>query len=153
MKLKVLLILLLTSIALSSFSQSYFPVKFRVEKQAMSTPMTPLYDVFFDNYFHAKPVNVDFDGSVLKLLYDNGRVYTKKEVTKVDYIREEYKGELEYERILFTDNENPKDTISLVVDHLVNCYNIIVPEKNSKGENIGYKSYRHFVEEEKLVLR
>jgi hypothetical protein len=76
-----------------------------------------------------------------------------KEVTKVDYIREEYKGELEYERILFTDNENPKDTISLVVDHLVNCYNIIVPEKNSKGENIGYKSYRHFVEEEKLVLR
>ncbi|MDA3816313.1 MAG: hypothetical protein PF486_02980 [Prolixibacteraceae bacterium] len=153
MKLRVLFILFFISIAASSFSQSYFPVEYRVEKEAMSTPMTPLYDMFFDNYYHAKPVNVNFDGSVLKLLYDNGRVFSKKEVTKVDYIREEYNGELEYERFLFTDNENPTDTISFVVDHLVDCYQISFPEKNSNGENIGYKSYRHFVEEEKLVLR
>ncbi len=153
MKLKVLFILFSVLIAVSSFSQSHFPLEYRVEKQAMSIPMTPLYDVYFDNYFHARPVNVDFDGSVLKLLYDNGRVFSKKDVTKVDYIREEYKGELEYERFLFTDNVNPTDTILFLVDHLVNCYQVIIPDKNSKGENIGYKSYRHFVEEEKLVLR
>ncbi|HKK81466.1 MAG TPA: hypothetical protein VJ909_04415 [Prolixibacteraceae bacterium] len=153
MKLKVLSILFFVSIAISSFSQSYFPVQYRVEKQAMSTPMTPLYDVFFDNYFHAKPVNVDLDNSVLKLIYDNGRVFAKKEITKVDYIREEYEGELEYERFFFTDNDNPTDTITFVVDHLVDCYNVIVPEKNSKGENIGYKSFRYFVDDDKFVLR
>ena len=129
---------------MNSFSQSYFPVKYRIEKQSISTPMTPLYDVFFDNYFYIKPVNIYLNDSVLNILYDNEKVHISKKLTKIDYIRKEYNNELEYEYFFFIDNDILKDTILFIVDHLVDSYNIIFPVKNSKNKNIGYKSYRYF---------
>jgi len=106
--------------------------------------MTPLYDVFFDNYFYIKPVNIYLNDSVLNILYDNEKVHISKKLTKIDYIRKEYNNELEYEYFFFIDNDILKDTILFIVDHLVDSYNIIFPVKNSKNKNIGYKSYRYF---------
>jgi len=148
------LIALLTLITCSvGFSQTKLPVKFRVDKQAMSTPMSSLEDMFFINPYYAKPVNINFDGSLLSMYFDNGSSFVKKNVTEVDRDMEFEKDNLTLETILYTDNQNASDTISFVVDHSVGYVQIILPTKNSKGENIGYTSYKKFIGEDDLALK
>ena len=113
-KLIAILTLLFT---LNGFTQT--PIKFRAEKQAMSTPMTTLDEMFFMNYYIAKPVNVNFDGSVLNMTFDNGATFAKKNVTEVNRNSEYADNTLALETILYTDNSNVSDTISLVIDHTV----------------------------------
>jgi hypothetical protein len=135
------------------YSQTKLPVNFRVEKQAMSTPMSLLEDVIFVHSYEAKPVNINFDGSLLNMYYDNGVTYTRKNVTEVNHDEEFENNNLALETILYTDNENVSDTISLVVDYTIGYVQIILPTKNSKGDNIGYTSFKKFVKGDELALR
>jgi len=135
------------------FSQTKISVDFRVEKQAMSTPMSFLEDMFFVHYYETKPVNVEFNGSLLNMHYDNGATYVKKNVTEVNRNNEYEDDNLVLETILFTDNNNVSDTITLVVDHAVGYVQIILPTKNSKGVNIGYTSFKKFAKAEDLALK
>ncbi len=144
MKTIKLIVLLTLVFCLNGFSQTKFPIQFRVEKQAMSTPMTTLEEVFFMNYYVTKPVNVKFDGSVLNMYYDNGTTFVKKNLTKISRNEEHEGGALKMETILFTDNNNISDTISFVVDYEVGYVQVIMPTKNSKGEYVGYTSYQEF---------
>jgi hypothetical protein len=138
--------------SLNGFSQNSLSVSLRVEKQAMSTPMTELEEVFFMNYYYARPMNIKFNGSLLNMYYDNGATFAKKEVEQVERF-EEYDGsKLAMETFLYVDKQNPSDTISLIVDYNVKYIQVVLPTKNSKGEYIGYTSYRQFVNEEGLAL-
>lgn len=137
---------------LAGFSQTELPVKFRVEKQSMSTPMSSLEEMFFGNSYYSKPINVKFDGSVLNMYYDNGSTFAKKNVTEVNRNAEYEDGALTLETILYTDNANASDTISLIVDHYVGYVQVVLPTKNSKGEYIGYTSYRKFTKESELAM-
>ena len=136
-----------------SFAQVKFPVEYRVDKQSMSTPMTPMEDIIFLKSYFTRPVNVEFNGSHLKMFYDNGEFFTRKEVTNVAKEVEYEDNAISLERFVYTDNKIVADTILFVVDHNVGYVQVILPTKNSKGENIGYTSYRQFVNQNQLVLR
>jgi hypothetical protein len=136
----------------TAFSQKKLPVEFRVEKQAMSTPMTALDEVLFTNYYFSKPINIKFDGSLLNMYFDNGATFVKKNVTEVKRNSEFEDNRLATETILYTDIKNASDTISLVVDHTVGYVQIILPTKNSKGEYVGYTSYCKFAKDNELAL-
>jgi hypothetical protein len=138
---------------LNGFSQAKLPINFKVEKQSMSTPMSSLEEMAFGNAYYTKPINVKFDGSILNMYYDNGTSYIKKNVTEVNRNAEYENNELVLETILYTDNNNVSDTISLVVDHYADCIQIILPTKNSKGEYVGYTSYKKFVSDGELALK
>jgi hypothetical protein len=147
-----LIVLFTLCFCLRGFSQTKLPVEFRVEKQAMSTPMSTLEDMFFINYYYAKPVNIKFNGSVLNMYYDNGATIAKKNVTEVNRDAEYEDNNLVLETILYTDNANVSDTISFVVDHAVGYIQITIPTKNTKGEYIGYTSYKKFAKEDELAM-
>jgi hypothetical protein len=126
------------------FSQTKLALQFRVEKQAFSSPMSSLEDMFFGNSYYSKPVNVKFDGSILNMYYDNGASLAKKNVSEVNRHVDYEDGALILETILFTDNNCISDTISFIVDYYVGYVQVVLPTKNSKGEYIGYTSYRNF---------
>ena len=125
------------------------PIEFRVEKQSMSTPMTSLEEMSLGNSYYAKPVNVKFDGSFLSMNFDNGVSFVKKNVSEVNRNAEYENGNILSETILYTDKANASDTISLIVDYYAGCVQVVIPTKNSKGEYIGYTSYKNF--DKKLV--
>jgi hypothetical protein len=135
------------------FSQTKFPLVFRVEKQAMSTPMSLLADMFFIHYYDTKPVNINFDGTFLNLYYDNGTSLVKKNVTEVNRDAEYENNTLTLETILYTDNSKVSDTISLVIDHSVGYVQLALPTKNSKGEYIGYTCYKKFLKGDELAMK
>lgn len=97
-------------------------------------------------------MNVDFNGATLKMYYDNGAVFAKKEVTEVNRDEEFEDGKLSIETIFYTDKANVSDTISLVVDYNVGYIQVVLPTTNKTGEYIGYTSYRQFVEADKLAI-
>lgn len=134
-------------------AQVKFPVEYRVDKQAMSTPMTPLDDIIFMNSYHTRPVNVEFDGNKVQMFYDNRQLYLRKDLALVNREVEEEDGEVYFERYIYTDKTLVSDTIQFVVDYEVGYVQLILPTKNSKGDNIGYTSFRQFVKNEALVLR
>ena len=144
-----LIILLTLFFCLNAFSQAKLPLQFRVEKQSMSTPMTTLDDMFFMNYYYAKPINIKFDGSILNMVYDNGATFIKKNVVEVKHSTEHENNTLVSETTLYTDKENASDTISFVIDYNAGFVQIVLPTKNSQGEYIGYTSYKNF--DKKLV--
>jgi len=119
----------------------------------MSTPMTELEDIIFTNYYFSRPVNVKFDGSLLNMYFDNGETFIKKNVTEVNRDAEYEDGNLILETILYTDNTNVSDTISFVVDYSIGYVQVILPTKNSKGDNIGHTSYKKFVKGNELALK
>lgn len=135
------------------FAQTKLPVEIRVEKQSMSTPMSAVEDIFFMNYYMAKPVNIKFDGSILNMYFDNGASFSKRNVTEIDRNAEYENDKLAIETILYTDNANVSDTISLVVDHSIGYVQLVLPTKNSKGDYIGYTSYKKFVTDNQLALK
>jgi len=149
MKTLKLTILIILYFCLNGFSQVKLPVEFRVEKQSMSTPMSTLDDMFFMNYYYAKPVNIKFDGSILSMYYDNGATFIKKNVAEVKHIPEYENNSLVSETILYTDKDNVSDTISYILDFKAGFVQIVLPSKNSTGENIGYTSYKKF--DKKLI--
>lgn len=153
MKAIKLFILFTVFSCLTGFSQTKLPVKFRIEKQAMSTPMSSLEDIFFASYYISKPLNIRFDGSLLDMYYDNGAAFVKKNVTEVNRNTEYEDDNLVLETIRYTANDNVSDTISLVIDYSVGYVQIVLPTKNSKGDYIGYTSYRKFVKDNELALR
>lgn len=153
MKAIIFIAIFILTLVSTAFSQTKLPVAFRVEKQAMSTPMGLLEDVLFTNYYFSKPVNVKFDGSLLNISYDNGASYLKKNVTEVKRNAEYDDDNLALETIFYTDKTNAADTISLVIDHSIGYVQVIVPAKNSKGENIGYTSYKKFGKDDQLASR
>jgi hypothetical protein len=147
-----LVILFTVLFCLSGFSQTKLSIAFRVEKQAMSTPMSSLEDAFFSNYYTSRPVNIKFDGTLLSMYYDNGSTFIKKYVTEINHQTEYEDDAMTLETILYVDNSNVSDTISYVVDHTVGCVQIILPTTNSKGEYVGYTCYKKFVKENQLAL-
>ena len=153
MKILILTFLFTSLFYLNGFSQSNLPITFRVEKQAMSTPMSSLDEIFFMNYYYAKPINIKFDGSLLKMNFDNGATFVSKNVTEVDRNIEFEENKKTMETILYTDINNASDTISLVIDYNVGYVQIVLPTKNSKDEYVGYTSYRHFVNFNEIALK
>jgi hypothetical protein len=152
MKLFVLTILALIVCSLEGYSQIRFPLEYRVEKQAMCTPMELLEDVLFRHPYYAKPVNIHFDGEQLKMNYDEGTAHLSKKINKVHYESEFEDDKLALEKIYYCDQEISTDTFLLVVDYNVGYVQFIVPTKDSTGENIGYTSYRKFVKTNELAL-
>lgn len=139
------LIALLTFLfCLNGFSQGKLPIKFKVEKQSMSTPMSSVEEMFFGNSYYTKPVNISFDGSLLNMYFDNGATFTKRNVTEVNRNTEYEDGSLSLETILYADKDNASDTISFIVDHSIGFVQVVLPTKNSKGEYVGYTSYKNF---------
>ena len=149
---KLIAIITLLILSLNAFSQSNRSISLRVEKQAMSTPMTPVDEIFFMSYYYTKPMTVDFNGETLKMYYDNGAIFAKKEVTEVNRDEEFEDGKIAMETIFYTNNANLSDTISLVVDYNVGYIQVILPTTNKSGEYIGYTSYRQFVDGDKLAV-
>ena len=148
-----LLIIFSLLFCLNGFSQSIRPLSYRVEKIAMSTPMTTLDEMFFMNYFHAKPVNYNFDDKDLKMTKDKSRIMKNKEVTEVSREEDTDDGQILMETILFVDNALTTDTITFVMDYEVGYVQLVLPTKNSSGENIGYTSYRQFIDQAQLALK
>ena len=153
MKYLGLVLLVIVTFSLKGFSQVKFPIEYRVEKQSMSTPMTILEDALFLRSYFTRPVNIKFDGTRLNMVYDNGETCLKKDLTRVNREEEYEDNELSIERFYFTDNSNVSDTLMFVVDYEVGYVQFILPAKNSKGEKLGYTSYRKFVKEEDLALK
>jgi hypothetical protein len=150
LKLTTIFTLLFVSLG---FAQTKFSVEFKVERQSMSTPMSPLDEVIFSNFYLAKPVNIKFDGSNLNMYFENGTALLKTNVTEVDREADYDDDNLIQEKILFTDNNNTADTISFVVNHIAGYVQVVLPTKNSKGDYIGYTSYRKTVKENELASR
>lgn len=148
-----LIVFFILTFCLSGFSQTKLPVEYRVEKQAMSTPMSPLEDMFFINYYDTKPVNIKFNGSMLNMYYDNGVTFIKKNVTEVNRNAEYDNKNLVLETIYYTDNTNVSDTITFVIDHAVGYIQLTLPTKNSKGEYLGYTCYKKFTKDEELAMK
>lgn len=132
---------------------SQLPVKYRVEEQSMSTPMSILDDMFFSYYYYSKPINIIFDGSILNMYYDNNNTFLKKEVIKVDEDLSYDKDILVQEKYVYVSTDNKSDTILYIIDYEVKYIQIILPTKNSKNEYIGYTSYRKFIKIDLLSLK
>jgi hypothetical protein len=148
-KLKVLFLLLVTAGTVNAT----LPVQFRTEKQAMSTPMSVLEEVLFTNYYYTKPINVSFDGIRLNLFFDNGKSFATKDVTKVEHQKLTDDDQLVQEITYYVDNRNTSDTIVYVVDHVAGFIQIALPTTNSKGEYIGYTSYRQFINVDQVASK
>lgn len=153
MKLFILSTLFFITLHTVGFSQKALPIQFRVEKQSMSTPMSEMEDIFFNSPFFTKPVNLKFDGHLLHMQYDNHACMIKEEVTKVESNADFDDDELIIDRSFYTINSCPTDTIMLVIDHEIPYIQMVLPAKNSKGEKIGYTSYKKFISKEELALR
>lgn len=153
MKTLITILLFTLLFNLKGYSQREFSLDYRVEKQAMSTPMTEVDEIFFMNYYYAKPVNVTFDGATLHLFYDNKATFTKRELTEVDSEVEKEDNRVIMETFVYTDNNNPTDTVLVILDHEVGYVQVVLPTKNSKGEYVGYTSYRQFIEKSNLALK
>ena len=152
MRFFLFIIILSFFLNINGFSQVQLPIEYRIEKQSMSTPMSVVEDIFFTSSYYTRPVNVKFDGAVLNLVYDNGATFTKRNVTKVNHEKEFEHAALSLETYYYTDNNNLSDTILMVIDYQVGYIQMILPTKNSKGEYIGYTSYRKFVKNDELAL-
>lgn len=151
---KNLLLILILSLSLNGFAQLNLPVKYRVEKQSMSTPMSPIEDIFFLGSYYTKPINIDFDGNILLMKYDNGGVFTEKNVTEINRELESDDDEnIILETIYYTDNSNLTDTILFVADYEVGYLQLVLPIRNSQGEKIGYTSYKQYVEIHEVALK
>lgn len=148
MKIFKLTISFIVFLSMNGFAQNLFPVKFRVEKQSMSTPMSPLDEIFFNRSYYSRPVTVEFDGNLLCMYYDNGATFAKKQVTKIDVEQEFEDDNLILEKFFYVDNSNVKDTIMFVVDYDVSYIQMILPTKGKTDNYFGYTSYRKFVKED-----
>lgn len=141
---KSLLFILFAIITINVNSQ--LPIKFRVDEQSMSTPMSSVEDIFFSHYYYTKPVNINFNGNILNMYYDNNYSFYKNNLIKV--------GEdisTSQEKYYFVPNNNNSDTIIYIVDYEVKYVQFILPTKKPNGEYIGYTSYRKFIKDESLL--
>lgn len=138
--------------ASTNMAQVKFPVEFKVEKQAMSTPMSDFEDIVFLHSYYICPLNINFNGKELVIKYENGTTYTNKEVTLVDHEKEYDNNNLIMETYTYTDNSNSSDNIFFVVDYGVGYVQIILTAKNSNGESIGFTSYKQYIENNKIAL-
>lgn len=152
MKRLTLVVLFIAVLSLQGFSQIKFPIEYRVEKQAMSTPMSLLEDVVFVHPYFTRPLNIQFDGSVLNMKYDNGEAFVNKNLTEVKKLTELDEDAIMFETFYYTDKSNVSDTIMFVVDHNIGYVEFVLPTKNSNGNNIGYTSYKKYVKDENLAL-
>lgn len=141
---KILKLLTLFTFLFCMTSVAQTAVKFRADKQAMSTPMTTLDEVFFVRYYSARPVNIFFDGAILNMTFDNGAAYANKTLTEVKRTNDFEDGQLRMQTVFYVDNANSADTISYVTDFQVGYIELVLPTQNSKGEYIGYTSFKHF---------
>ena len=135
----------------AAVASAKLPVSFRVEKQAMSTPMSTLNDVFFSHYYQSRPVTVTLTGSDLNMVYDNGSACLKMKLNEVSRQLVNEDDETSQEIIRYVNAANPTDTISYVKDLQIGYFQVIIPAKNSKGEYIGYTSYKYFDKENSLA--
>lgn len=146
MKKIIQILILLLSINISS---AQLPIKFKVDKQSMSTPMTPIYDIFFGASYHTRPVNISFDGEILNMFYDNGSTFKKLNLILIDKNDFRDDGVVEYERFIYVDKNNMSDTIIHEIGYLVGYTKIILPTKSKSGEYVGYTSYTEYNEKYK----
>ena len=141
---KILKLLALFTFVFCMTSVAQTAVKFRADKQAMSTPMTTLDEVFFVRYYSARPINIFFDGAILNMTLDSGATFAKKTLTEVKRDNDFEDGQLRMQTVLYVDNANTADTISYVTDFQIGYVELVLPTQNTKGEYIGYTSYKHF---------
>jgi hypothetical protein len=151
---KFFIVILFTFIlSVNGFSQVKFPIEIRVEKQAMCTPMGPIDEAFFTNYYIMRPVNIKFDGSQINMVFDDGTIMQRLKVKKVRQDAEVEDNQIITEKITYTSNSNSSDTISLVIDHQFGMVQFIMPSKNSKGGYWGYTSFRQYINQGELASK
>ncbi len=153
MKTIAYILFFISALSINGYAQIKLPIKLRIEKQAMSTPMGPLDEVFFSNYFDSRPINIKFDGSLLNMEFDNGTLFQKIDVSMVKQDLEIEEDQILTEKLIFINKQNFSDTISLVIDHQFGYVQFIIPTKNSKGDYWGYTSYRQHVNLDELALK
>lgn len=150
MKKGILLLALVVSI--SGFAQTVLPVQYRIEKQSMSTPMSEMEDIFFGSQYYTKPINVLFNGSQLHMYFDCKTTFVKESVTQVASNADFDDDESLIHRTFYTMDSNPSDTVMFVIDTEIPYVQVVLPTKNSKGEKIGYTSYKKYVTADELAL-
>lgn len=146
------LFILFIFVTSASFAQDLLPIKYRVEKQSMSIPMSDLEETYFESGYYSKPITVDFDGVVLNMFYDNQSTFIKKAVTEVQSNADFDEDEEFIKRHYYTMNDNVQDTIMFVVDYEISYVQLVLPTKNSKGEKVGYTSYKKYLGKEELAI-
>ncbi len=136
----------------SGYSEDVLPVKYKIDKQAMSTPMTNLEEIFFNSSYYSRPINVTFDGEQLHMYYDNNVTFIKKQVIEVESNADFDEDEKIINRRFYTFNDNKSDTLMFLIDSEINYVQVVLPAKNSKGEKIGYTSYKKYMNIEELAM-
>lgn len=134
---KCITVLLILFLGLKINAQS--PIKFRVDKQAMSSPMTPTDEIFFGSSYNIKPVNVNFDGEILIITYDNGSIFKQMNLSLVNQ-----KDFSDYERYFYIDPKMPSDTIIYESGYMIGYVKIILPTKRESDDYYGYTSYTDY---------
>lgn len=141
---KNLFIILLLFINLNCVAQ--LSVKFRTEKQSMSTPMTTIEDVEFGSKYYTKPINIFLDFNNIKMTYDNDNIFFNSNIILVNKSQYEEDNIIVYDRYLFVVENNPVDTIIFEIGYMVGYVSVALPTKNKLNEYVGYTLYTEYNE-------
>lgn len=141
---KNLFIILLLFINLNCVAQ--LSVKFRTEKQSMSTPMTTIEDVEFGSKYYTKPINIFLDFNNIKMTYDNDNIFFNSNIILVNKSQYEEDNIIVYDRYLFVVENNPADTIIFEIGYMVGYVSVALPTKNKLNEYVGYTLYTEYNE-------
>lgn len=141
---KNLFIILLLFMNLNCVAQ--LSVKFRTEKQSMSTPMTTIEDVEFGSKYYTKPINIFLDFNNIKMTYDNDNIFFNSNIILVNKSQYEEDNIIVYDRYLFVVENNPADTIIFEIGYMVGYVSVALPTKNKLNEYVGYTLYTEYNE-------
>lgn len=141
---KKLFIILLLFINLNCVAQ--LSVKFRTEKQSMSTPMSTIEDVEFGSKYYTKPINIFLDFNNIKMTYDNDNIFFNSNIILVNKSQYEEDNIIVYDRYLFVVENNPIDTIIFEIGYMVGYVSVALPTKNKLNEYVGYTLYTEYNE-------
>lgn len=148
------LFILLSVLCFSGYSQIINTIKFRPTEICVSTPDDG--ELFFLDFFNSKPVNVNFNGCSVNMVYDNGKSFLSRKVKSYTKTTEQDNdGSIDKYIIYAPVNDTISsryDSLQIIVDNRFRYinYQIIVPSKDVYGDN--FVSYRQFDSQE-IVLK
>lgn len=148
------LFILLSILCLSGYSQVINPIKFRSTEICVTTPDDG--ELYFLDFFNSRPVNVNFNGNSVSMIYDNGKTFLSRKVKSyTKTIEQDNNGSIDKFIIYAPVNDtiySRYDSLQIIIDNrfaYIN-YQIIVPSKDVYGDN--FVSYRQFDSQE-IVLK
>ena len=84
-------------------------------------------------------INVNFDGEILIITYDNGSIFKQMNLSLVNQ-----KDFSDYERYFYIDPKMPSDTIIYESGYMIGYVKIILPAKRESDDYYGYTSYTDY---------